>query len=55
MDFIIETAKVAIAFIIITDAIGNLPFFMGMTEGMTLQERRSIFGTATPTRRTYLA
>ena len=31
---------------IITDSIGNLPFFIGLTEGSTPEERKSIFNTA---------
>ena len=46
MDFLIQVAKVVIALFIITDSIGNLPFFMGMTEGMASLERRKVFFSA---------
>lgn len=36
----------AIALFIITDSPGNLPFFLSLTEGETLQGRRKIFATA---------
>ncbi len=35
-----------IALFIITDSVGNLPFFMGMTEGASSEERRNVFNTA---------
>ncbi|PIS28879.1 hypothetical protein COT42_06795 [Candidatus Saganbacteria bacterium CG08_land_8_20_14_0_20_45_16] len=41
-----QVLKVFIALFIITDSIGNLPFFMGMTEGMEKKERRGIFFSA---------
>jgi len=37
-----QVLKVFIALFIITDSVGNLPFFMGMTEGMEKKERRGI-------------
>lgn len=41
--------KSLIALFIITDSPGNLPFFLGLTEGETLEEKRKIFGVATAT------
>ena len=38
--------KALIALFIITDAPGNLPFFLGLTQDMSLPERRKIFATA---------
>lgn len=38
--------KVFIAMFIITDSIGNLPFFIGLTDDLPRQERRQIFSTA---------
>lgn len=46
MTFLLPALKVAVAMFIITDSIGNLPFFMGLTEGLPQSERRSIFNTA---------
>jgi len=46
MELLSQIAKVAIALFIITDSIGNLPFFMGLTEGSSKDERRKIFATA---------
>jgi multiple antibiotic resistance protein len=39
--------KSLVALFIITDSPGNIPFFLGITEGQTLAERRKIFTTAT--------
>jgi len=44
--YFIPFVKSLIALFIITDSLGNLPFFMGLTEDSTLQERRKIFSTA---------
>ncbi len=44
--FLFPFLKSLIALFIITDSPGNLPFFMGLTEGETTQERRKIFSTA---------
>ncbi|KAF0132751.1 MAG: multiple antibiotic resistance protein [Candidatus Saganbacteria bacterium] len=44
--FMIQFLKAFIAIFIITDSIGNLPFFIGLTEGLTTQERRKIFNTS---------
>ncbi|MDI6732053.1 MAG: MarC family protein [Candidatus Margulisbacteria bacterium] len=44
--FLFQTIKVFVALFIITDSVGNLPFFMGMTEGMEHLQRRKIFTTA---------
>jgi multiple antibiotic resistance protein len=46
METLFQIIKVAVALFIITDSIGNLPFFMGLTEGATKDERRKIFSTA---------
>ncbi|MFH1362082.1 MAG: MarC family protein [bacterium] len=41
-----QVLKVFIALFIITDSVGNLPFFMGMTDGLEKKERRSVFFSA---------
>jgi multiple antibiotic resistance protein len=46
MIFWTQVAKVATALFIITDALGNLPFYMALTEGATPEERRRITSTA---------
>ncbi|MDD5382794.1 MAG: MarC family protein [Candidatus Margulisbacteria bacterium] len=46
IDFWSQVAKVAVALFIITDSLGNLPFFIGLTEGATTSERRKINNTA---------
>jgi multiple antibiotic resistance protein len=46
MTFWIEVAKVVTALFIITDSLGNLPFFIGLTEGASSEERRKITWTA---------
>jgi multiple antibiotic resistance protein len=38
--------KSFVALFIITDSIGNLPFFLGLTEGETQSEQRKVFSTA---------
>ncbi len=38
--------KSFVALFIITDVIGNLPFFLGLTEGETAAEQRKVFTTA---------
>lgn len=38
--------KSFVALFIITDSIGNLPFFLGLTEGETQSEQRKVFTTA---------
>jgi multiple antibiotic resistance protein len=38
--------KSFVALFIITDSIGNLPFFLGLTEGQTQSEQRKVFTTA---------
>jgi multiple antibiotic resistance protein len=45
-EWVIDFFRVFISFFIITDSIGNLPFFIGLTEGETKQERRNTFNTA---------
>jgi multiple antibiotic resistance protein len=44
--FIFPFIKSLIALFIITDSPGNLPFFIGLTEDLTLSERRKAFATA---------
>lgn len=44
--FLFQAIKVFVALFIITDSIGNLPFFMSMTEGLDKPQRRQIFTTA---------
>ena len=34
------------ALFLITDILGNLPFFISLTEGMSVKERRNVFNTA---------
>ncbi|MDD5593734.1 MAG: MarC family protein [Candidatus Margulisbacteria bacterium] len=38
--------KSVVALFIITDSLGNLPFFLGLTEGETQAEQRKVFTTA---------
>jgi len=45
-EFFDQFLKVFIAMFIITDSIGNLPFFIGLTDDLSPQERRQIFSTA---------
>lgn len=47
--FFFPFLKSLIALFIITDSPGNLPFFVGLTEGLPLKEKRKIFATATLT------
>ncbi len=42
----VQFIKSLIALLIITDSIGNLPFFIGVTEGASKEERRKIFNNA---------
>jgi len=42
MSFWLDVAKVFTAFFIITDSLGNLPFFIGLTEGTSSKERHQI-------------
>lgn len=44
--FFIPFLKSVIALFIITDSPGNLPFFLGLTEGETLEEKRKTFAAA---------
>jgi len=44
--FFIPFIRSVVALFIITDSPGNLPFFLGLTEGETLQEKRKTFATA---------
>jgi multiple antibiotic resistance protein len=46
MEFVDQFLRAFVAMFIITDSIGNLPFFIGLTEDMTVKERRDIFNTA---------
>jgi len=41
--FLIQLFRSVVALFIITDMPGNLPFFIGLTEGETQQERRKTF------------
>lgn len=43
MNIYTELLQAGIALFIIIDPLGNLPIFMGLTEGMKTQERRSTF------------
>ncbi|MBI5078670.1 MarC family protein, partial [Candidatus Saganbacteria bacterium] len=45
-DYLIQFVKSLIALFIITDSVGNLPFFIGLTEGASTEERRKIFRSA---------
>jgi len=42
MSFWLDVAKVFTAMFIITDSLGNLPFFIGLTEGATSKERHQV-------------
>lgn len=44
--FLFPFLKSLIALFIITDSPGNLPFFIGLTEGLPVPEKRKIFATA---------
>lgn len=44
--FLFPFLKSLIALFIITDSPGNLPFFMGLTEGLGKKEKRAIFATS---------
>jgi multiple antibiotic resistance protein len=44
--FFIPFIRSVVALFIITDSPGNLPFFLGLTEGETLQEKRKTFAVA---------
>jgi len=44
--FFWQFLKSFVALFIITDSIGNLPFFLGLTEGQTQAEQRKVFTTA---------
>ncbi|MFH1683462.1 MAG: MarC family protein [Candidatus Margulisiibacteriota bacterium] len=46
MAFLIQVIKVVTALFIITDSIGNLPFYVGLTEGASPAERKKITLTA---------
>jgi len=46
MDFWLQVLKVATALYIITDAPGNLPFFIGLTDGSSAKERSQTIITA---------
>lgn len=49
MIFWTQVAKVSVALFIITDVLGNLPFFIALTEGASAEERRKISLTAIAT------
>jgi multiple antibiotic resistance protein len=42
MDYWLQVGRVATALFVITDSLGNLPFFIGLTDGTTTAERRRI-------------
>ncbi|MBU0630850.1 MAG: MarC family protein [Candidatus Margulisbacteria bacterium] len=44
--FFFPFLKSLIALFIITDSPGNLPFFMGLTEGLSVKEKRSVFASS---------
>lgn len=46
MVFWTQVIRVAIALFIITDSLGNIPFFITLTEGASPQERKKIIFTA---------
>ncbi|MGB9659946.1 MAG: MarC family protein [Nitrososphaerales archaeon] len=46
-DFVIDVLKVSLALFIIVDPLGNVPIFISLTEGMSLEQRRKAFQTAT--------
>ncbi len=46
-DFVVDVLKVSLALFIIVDPLGNVPIFIGLTEGMSLEQRRKAFQTAT--------
>jgi multiple antibiotic resistance protein len=46
LEFFDQFLRAFVAMFIITDSVGNLPFFIGLTEGVTEKERRSIFNTS---------
>ncbi|MCP8314007.1 MAG: MarC family protein [archaeon] len=46
-NFINEVLKVSLALFIIVDPLGNVPIFISLTEGMSLEQRRKAFRTAT--------
>ncbi len=46
IDFAISLAKAAIALFIIVDPFGDIPIFVGLTEGMAESEKRKVFDTA---------
>lgn len=48
-DFLIGLVKSIISLFIIVDPIGNIPIFIGLTQGISGEERRKVFRTATLT------
>jgi len=44
--YIFTFIKSLIALFVITDSVGNLPFFIGLTEELSKEERRKAFSTA---------
>jgi multiple antibiotic resistance protein len=46
VDFTLNLAKAAAVLFIIVDPFGNIPIFMGLTQGMTENQKRKIFNTA---------
>jgi multiple antibiotic resistance protein len=45
-DFAINLVKAAIVLFIIVDPFGNIPIFIGLTEGMNEKQKRKVFNTA---------
>jgi multiple antibiotic resistance protein len=46
VDLFVNLAKAVIVLFIIVDPFGNIPIFIGLTEGMTEAQKRKIFNTA---------
>ena len=46
MDFITDLARAAIALFIIVDPFGNIPIFVGLTEGIPDAQKKTVYDTA---------
>ena len=46
MDFITDLARAAIALFIIVDPFGNIPIFVGLTEGIPDAQKKKVYDTA---------
>jgi len=46
LEYFYQFLRVLIAMFIITDSVGNLPFFIGLTEGESPEERKKVFNAA---------